>query len=872
WRELKFLYGRDLTGFPNQKTADTLRIIAPNGQTGRSGANVPRGTLYFSHFCPRMEMDVRFVTPSPVAPWVACKASEAKISRVDPEFMPREDIPAPLTLTDEQKAVFKIIAERFWKGRPPKTKPVSTKELQDIVSSLTTGMPKLPPLDADKQLALRDALKEAGAWDALMGRLSFEPASGFVSRAFPPSTEPDSRPYRTIIDQLYAPATEAESMFTGFGLTGMYLKLILSEEDGREKWRDLMALSRNLDWSAEHGNIQSDGTVTFHLMINEGYGKPILEQLASVVPLLHGTPFEAKKAEAVCKCVIKAMHLFSFSDQEPHFFDGRHRTGIKLGWPFAQNQILQMAKCGTPETGGIDRESASIYLLYAQYYKKNANEFPDIAKFEAMGIKPASPEGHFTLNYAASGIHRRDNWMAVVRGQKKGFKSNEMYGFQACNVMGRFLNYAHLIIHSKGDPINTFESGVFSWMPQWVVQRAIDGKNNKIVDQISHGWNWALWPGTTSRLIPHDALRSRFLVEEMITDEPFAGDTALDGNGIFGMKLDEPLPGKLDPTRIGPAKYWLGDKLYGQYVRDSRYDTGFTARKSYFMFDNRIVCLGSGINSTDDTYPAVTTLFQHPLSSLKDKQMEPAKGEHWMMDSFDNGYYIPAGNNTLQTERKFQKLPFHPYWLPSDPKLHESVDANEGETELAYFNHGVKAANAGYEYAMLIDTTPEKMAGFAKEMAKQSSVVSRQSPADKNQDQRPYEILQKDSNAHILWDRDSKTTGYVIFDASWFPSNTDNRLLITDNLLKVDKPCLVMIKDLGGNKLKISFCNPDLGRQYAITGPANEDEQVATVTLKGRWQLQGSPAEAQVSLNGESTTITFRTRGAKPALVEMDRL
>ena len=36
----------------------------------------------------------------------------------------------------------------------------------------------------------------------------------------------------------------------------------------------------------------------------------------------------------------------------------------------------------------------------------------------------------------------------------------------------------------------------------------------------------------------------------------------------------------------------------------------FVARKSVFCFDNRMVCLGTGITNSNTEYPTETTLFQ----------------------------------------------------------------------------------------------------------------------------------------------------------------------------------------------------------------------------------------------------------------------
>ena len=662
------------------------------------------------------------------------------------------------------------------------------------------------------------------------------------------------------------------------------LRWILLEDDIPRKWSDLQAMQRRVEQLAGNGVIQSDGSVFWHDMIYEGYGFPSLHQIVIVVPLLHGTPFACPKMEAMAKTAVKAL-VWRSCPWTPHFFGGRHRGPGRVDWNFGKALTLGMASCGEP----FDREMASLLLALADRYPKESANDPDVARFKALGVKPADLEGHFPLNYACAGIHRRGDWLLAVRGQKRGFGASDTYSFAGENTLGRFLNYGHIILLSP----DTLD---FVW-------------SRHTLDLGPQGWNWALWPGTTSRLLPHDVLRGRFEVDEAITSEPFCGDVALDGDGVWGMKLQEEIPGSVDPIRIGPVKYWLGDKLYDKYVKDGHYDKDFRARKSVFMFGDHAVCLGSGVKSSD-SYPAVTTLFQNFLGKAGQKELMNStppslswfyqrsigreglkesfklagatgpvfpleadlKGATWMIDSSGTGYLVPANNALLRLERKFQKLPFHYYWSPNiKPEMHDKVAPNEGDVEVAYFNHGVKPDNGGYEYAMFVKATPERMEAFAK------------AP--------PYEVRRCDNTAHVVRDAASKTTGYVVFEPCDLGLETGNSKLdksgtveamtqeartsnqASSNQFQVSSfsaPCVLMVKDIADGKRKLSFCNPDLGRQYAACGPDGEAEQLASVTMPGVWKVVGESKEAKATVKDGLTTIEFRTFGATPATLTLE--
>ena len=77
------------------------------------------------------------------------------------------------------------------------------------------------------------------------------------------------------------------------------------------------------------------------------------------------------------------------------------------------------------------------------------------------------------------------------------------------------------------------------------------------------------------------------------SDESFAGASSLDTlYGIFGMKLHE-----------------QSDIVNTNYTPD------FRARKSVFAFGKRLICLGTNITNTNNTYATETTIFQNSLSA-----------------------------------------------------------------------------------------------------------------------------------------------------------------------------------------------------------------------------------------------------------------
>jgi chondroitin-sulfate-ABC endolyase/exolyase len=121
---------------------------------------------------------------------------------------------------------------------------------------------------------------------------------------------------------------------------------------------------------------------------------------------------------------------------------------------------------------------------------------------------------------------------------------------------------------------------------------------------------------------------------------------------------------------------------------------------------------------------------------------------------------------------------------------------------------------------MLVQTTPEKMATFANQMATPQTA--------------PVQIIRKDNSAHIVFDRETQSTGYVLFTPA------DN---LTGLVKSVDRPCFVMTQSVG-NTLKMSVAN-------TVLSDKNQSLPVR-LTLPGAWKLPAT-ATKRIKVNASQT-------------------
>jgi len=438
-----------------------------------------------------------------------------------------------------------------------------------------------------------------------------------------------------------------------------------------------------------------------------------------------------------------------------------------------------------------------------------------------------APQGFWSKPWGALAIHRRDDWLVSVKGWSQYVWDFEMHpklwAMVEENVFARYWSYGTLQPITHGDPANPVDSG-------W---------------NLDKGWDWCRWPGATT---PHLTLAENYDPKttwacRFFSAATFVGGVSCEGrNGMFALKLHE-----------------------------HYYDPTFRAYKTYFFFDNEIICLGSNIESRDAAHAFGTTLFQswmpepgmpiqvnsETVTAFPYEFRGQAGQPLTLLDPYGNGYFVPDSRD-VRLVRDEQK----------------SRDAwNHGETSGAFstcwFDHGQPPKDDGYgseryHYAMLVQTTPSALAAYAK------------AP--------PYRVLMQNHQSHIveaapspLSQRDGgvactpveaapsplsavKITAYALFETDW--------LIPHGVLRKTDTPVMAMVKETGEG-LVLSLADPDLRLpKRRNMGYLDEEANAAPsrpsqvrVELRGDWQSATATSGVTVeeSRNGV-TALRFTCR------------
>ncbi len=336
-----------------------------------------------------------------------------------------------------------------------------------------------------------------------------------------------------------------------------------------------------------------------------------------------------------------------------------------------------------------------------------------------------TPSGNWTLNYATLNWHRRDSWIVAIRGHSAYIPSPEIFPSDPANSFGQFMGHGRLQI------------------------LGIEGASEIGTSHI--GIDWTRFSGTTTIHYDIPTIRDMRVSGKRngwsndINGKMNGGMSHFNRNGIYHLKLAG-RPGFDDGNR------------------------NFKAHKSYFFFDNTVVCIGSNIQCDNGNFPVETTLFQVMATDRTSVTTNYINGDTVKkMDGYGNGYVIPNAQN-LKYETKLQQ---------SRNKLDDTDE--DGHFSTLYINHGKAVNNDSYAYAILVQQDQTALYSFNFN--------------------NHFNIHQQDSVAHIIEYMEDSSFGYV------FNQHVDT--VSAGPIRSIDNKALVMTSR-HGDILHLSVSDPDL--------------------------------------------------------------
>lgn len=299
----------------------------------------------------------------------------------------------------------------------------------------------------------------------------------------------------------------------------------------------------------------------------------------------------------------------------------------------------------------------------------------------------------------------------------------------------------------------------------------------------------------------------------------YNGDTTQYSNGFWTTVNPNRLPGTTVDTlklydgasgsKVSSNQSWVGGSVledkygaFGMYLdknieteTNEAYKMDLKAKKSWFMFDDEIVALGSDINSTKDR--TIETIIENRVLSDKGKETFTLDGEtlieklgssdkkegvSWAhikgeKENTDIGYYFPdkANINVLRENRTGN-------WKDINGTEPDKISQNNYLT--MWIDHGVNPNNEKYSYVLL----PNKSADEVKEYNKNPNI----------------EILANTESVHAVREKELNITAANFWE--------DNQSV---DFISSDKQSSVIVREDSG-VLKVGISDPTMKNEGKI--------------------------------------------------------
>ena len=334
-----------------------------------------------------------------------------------------------------------------------------------------------------------------------------------------------------------------------------------------------------------------------------------------------------------------------------------------------------------------------------------------------------------------------------------------------------------------------------------------DGMTSLYIGSTDTQFTGNIWPTMDWYHMTGTTAEQNYQAQPGTPSENWAGGAEVSGYGVAGMSLH--------PKDSSTAS----STLYG--------------KKSYFMLEKEVVCLGSGITAGSANEIHTTVENRRMGSSTASINLwvdgvATSRALNWNTTLTSpkscaiegvGGYYFPDSPNNIRAEF----VPSSGKWTDIHPTDSDVATYTDNYLRLI-FNHGASPSAATYAYTLLPTMTPSEVAGYAYNP--QTTILSN------------TETVQAVKNPAL---------GVVA-------ANFWNSAGGTADLLTVNKSCSVIVRETY-NSISVGLSDPS----QTLTGPGG----LITVTLNRTGTLSSKDAEVTDVRTTPTIQFTANVSGAR---------
>lgn len=614
---------------------------------------------------------------------------------------------------------------------------------------------------------------------------------------------------------------------TGTNLADITMNRILQGTLIKEETRiqkaadDMRTVFATIDpYQLQNGNsdgVYQDGSFIQHHRVayTGSYGKLLLQRAVQSLVILNGTPWQPVDQLATLQDWI--YHSFAPLLYEGYMMEivkGRAVSRSATGYSDAAGVIESMALLTQflPEDEKNKMESQIKFMVESMPTKLNANALtmaailPYLTIMEDENIQPKSQlsNGQYAFNAMDKNVQIEDGFaFAISRSSNRISKYEYMSGENLKPwFQGDGANYLYL---SGRDQTKSFGVNYMAAIDPYRLPGTTVPKEQRLtIPQMFQGS--LFYPA-----FPAGSEEQNDYVYFPVGTNHFSGSVSLNGFGVAGMQLGD------DNAYAAKQQGILGSDFIAYKNAE--------ANKSWFMFGNKIVAVGSDIH--DEKQRELTTTIDNRMSGTKETIQATGMEQDGKIKALENGVYEHLSWIHYQTDEAHTAVG---YYFPQEKAIEvkkETRNANLQDIRTVSpstpiqenfftmtYDHGTNPSNDSYSYVILPNASEAETKQFA-----QSGDIK---------------ILEQSDQKHVVQDTSQNLTGYNFFQAG------------KSQGIEVSAPA-TLIKQQEKDTLSLALSDPLF------------DQEAITVWLDGTYKLAQPNSRVEASIENNRTKLVCTT-------------
>lgn len=484
----------------------------------------------------------------------------------------------------------------------------------------------------------------------------------------------------------------------------------------------------------------TDGSYVFHKKhpMNGTYGLEHIKAVGLYLNKFDGTAFEITNpnADNVLQWASDALLPFIYQGGMFRMVKGRYPTGqhttgkeaigamlnVLDRYPESEQRFIKEYIKSTVKTETIEDYNIALSLY-------NVITLSEILSDNSISSQ-CSSTGNYVYHREDKVVHRQENFAMGI-----SMSSSRIFNYESinnCNLNGWYISDGMTEYYTEGEQLQSSDTYWDNVNPYRLPGITVDSQIRKEVS------------------INND--------EAYLSNQDFVGGVSIDGlYGVATMNLES-----YHKSDSGGN----GDIGYGGSA--PAHDCNLEAKKSYFMFDNEVVCLGTDIKASNNS----------EVITVVDNKLSKSSADNLGTDIFKvNGNKIALTDSTvgLRNAKWAHYENVGGYYFPSGGNLYARHTKQSNSFMELWFSHGVNPSNEEYAYVLLPSMTSKETQEYSE-----------------NPD---IEVLLNSADIQAVKENNLGVTGYVFRKAASFSG------------ISVDSPMLIMMHE-EGNKIKLSVADP----------------------------------------------------------------